>query len=76
MGGGRSRFKTSYSGKLKRENILRACDGECETRAGLAYKPGHRTFRHETSFLHGAARKASTLSSLHQEANLRRFGSK
>ena len=39
-------------------------------------KPGHCTFQHEAGSLRGAARRASTPSSLCQGANLRRFGSK
>lgn len=77
MGGGRCRFKTSYSEKLKGGNILRACDGECEAGAGLPCKPGCSTFRHETSSLSGTARRTSSLSScLRQGANLERSVSK
>lgn len=80
MGGGRCRFKTSYSGRLKRGkggNILRACDGECEAGANLPCKPDCSTFGHETSSLNGTARRTSSLSScLHQGAKLERSGSK
>lgn len=66
--------KQATGGGLKEEIFCEPMMVNVKQELVFHAEPGHCTSRHKASSLCGAARRASTPSSLCQGANLRRFG--